>query len=807
MTDQNLTYQLNNDGVLSNIEKHSKGTMSARYICDYSEKGETPEKMFAKIFRHSSNCTGVASREVQKNEILVLEFLKTYFPQYTNLTLYENYGRVNGALCLLFKYIPGLAFTSENTLHSLLGVDDEFKDITLDMEKNNPLLRKLRVTANKKIESLEEVVHIATEMCEQADLFHNARRINDNGGILKDGIILVDISPSNVLIYKDEKGVKRVLLNDFGLAKERNMKASKLYSMVSVSGISGSYYTTQSGITVNKVYHPPKFDIDYGQSIEPSYDTYNLINLLCLMLTGKLVEPLKEKSGGDKSELSKSIINKLKEKYPSVCDGNHYQTLTDIIIKGTSSKDERYQSAGAIAQELKSLGLAPLQEYKVNPPTLNPITLPQYLKECKLSLPPGLEMESAYSCILSKVSSTKALSDEVIIASSKEYCSKPQAIDLFTSMVSEVKMKPVEKNTFKKALRIGLAATSIVAMAAAAGYFIATSDGCEYKLHADAPPEIKINERRSDSGKVYRIEGVVESGDEDIGLSDVRLYKDNHLVYEWDKNLGAKLDVSFSVDCPYGLTYTLTAMDKRGSINTESIKIKPPEFAGQLIDCKEELRTTKNVEDLGEIMVRVKAESHITNKLYVSLDSICGNGNCWSDKNVLLCEGGGANLYVPNSGNFHCEYDRDHIKCKVNYTGQEVNMVFEDYQCNGLTDVNVECAGPVEISVYGDDFLNCAVIFEEYICRSEWVCSKNNLILKAEIRNSTSSEMIAKLYNKTEVVKEWRDIDRSFNTTYSVGPFKDDCYVLDVMDSAGNKARSNSVPESCQINYTYTTNT
>ncbi len=806
MANQNIIHKLNNGGVLSNLKKHSDGTMSARYICDYSNDGKAFVKKFVKIFQHSDNCTRVASREVQKNEILVYEHFKQFFGELSSLTLYEGYGKINGIFRLLFKYVPGLASPSENTLYSLLKVNDEPDDITPDMEKNDPLLRQKRVVTNNKIESLEEIVHITVEMCEQADLFHDARKTGDDGGILKDGVILVDISPRNVLIYTDNKGVKKVLLNDFGLARERNMKASELYSKASVSGISGSYYTTRSGITVNRVYHPPNFDKDYEKSIESSYDTYNLVNLLYLMLTGKLVESLEEWSTGNLDKLKEQVNHCIKERYPSATE-DQSKTLMGIIVKGTSSKDERYSSAGDIAKELRDLKLDPPQMYQIRAPTLNPIALPRYLKECQLDSPTPTEMEAAYGSMLSTVVSAKAVSDEVVVASAKKYCSKTQAIDLFTPMVSEIKVQPKRKNeVLRKAFRIGLAATSIAAIAAAAGILgIYLSDGCGYKLLVDASPTININERRGDNRKLYGIDGVIESGDKDIGLSNVRLYEDNYWVYEWNKNLESKLDVNFSVDCPYGLTYILTAMDKRGRVSAEGIEIKPQMFAGKLVNCKEEPRTTEKVEVLEEIVMQVEDRTSQTAKLYASLEQRCGKGNCWSDGKTLFCEVDEVYYWFANFGRFPCEFGLNDVLCKSSVK-EKINWDASGYHCYNLVQSKIDCVEPV--SYLNESLFSCVANLWEYVCDGGAVCYQNNLNLKAEVRkNATSKITSAKLYNKAEVVKEWSNINEKFIVIYSVGTFKDDCYVLDVTDSEGNTARSNFVPELCQINYTYTTKT
>ncbi len=345
------------------------------------------ELVFAKTALSSENCPGATSIMLLQNEDQVQRYIAEHTPTEQQQHVYLGYTEVKDWLCLLFKDISPLHSRNQNQENkmyrenSLAGKINTNDDIIIDPRLRS-VEKKVKVIATNinGDEHLKEAVFIAKEVASQAHYYHQLKKSG------RGGIIHTDISPGNVLIYVDTDGKYKVLLSDFGLARENGKDPLKLFNKLTPGRVGGIYYSSdEKKFLKNNLYHPPNVDIDYINSIDPTYDTYNITNLLCLMLTGKLVE-FWRKDYQDKlmtddgehywseekfkvvpDELRRSLNTKLKQRHSGLSDKQR-DKLVEIIVRGThQDKAQRYSSAAVLQEELSDLVLEEPSGYKPNP--------------------------------------------------------------------------------------------------------------------------------------------------------------------------------------------------------------------------------------------------------------------------------------------------------------------------------------------------------------------------------------------------------------------------------------------------------
>jgi len=364
-----------------------KGTLSSRYILRFDNQDS-----FTKIYARTKHISGGASRQIIKNEIVVQEYLLS---QGEN-TYYKGYGEVGDQLAVFFEDIA--TPRKGKDLHDYLDVKDEISSELEELDpddkdyvsKKDTILQECR--RNVHVDNLlglkvADIVHIIHKISTQADHYHNLSTDQVKG------IVHFDISPGNIMVFLKNVGgnviLNEAMLMDFGIAREKGVDIKKLFKKSKVK-LGGTYYNTVKDIACNSLYHPP--DIDKYETAEPSYDTYNISNMLCLFLTGKLMEywDYSVKEGNDKGQflesvLTNSIQSRLeKEGYSSKDDES--MKLANIIIRGTSEKDQRYQSAKELADVLDTV-IFPVTELKVKLVELD-YTVPPKLKDYQITSPP-----------------------------------------------------------------------------------------------------------------------------------------------------------------------------------------------------------------------------------------------------------------------------------------------------------------------------------------------------------------------------------------------------------------------------------
>jgi len=160
--------------------------------------------------------------------------------------------------------------------------------------------------------TVDETIKIATQIAEGLDAAH------------KEDITHRDIKSSNIMITDDGK----VKIMDFGLAKVR-----------------GGSQLTQMGSTVGTIaYMSP--EQSRGDEVDSRADIWSFGVVLYEMLTGKM--PFK---GDYDQAIIYSILNDEPEPVNEIDEG-----LKHIISKSLAKNpDERYQTAGEIADELRTI--------------------------------------------------------------------------------------------------------------------------------------------------------------------------------------------------------------------------------------------------------------------------------------------------------------------------------------------------------------------------------------------------------------------------------------------------------------------
>ncbi len=343
--------------------KIGEGRLCSRHIVEIEGK-----RYFLKIPQDSSDCFGDSSRTIIKNEITVLDILKSAqdddmfsLPFFQ----YEQVVEVRNILGVLFREI--IVADKVESVAERIGVYDSFSDITEKMREENPQIDAQRTFAAKYTAlSLEQAVCISLQTAEQAHLLHELKREDCPG------IILGDYSPQNSLIYNNNASI-----TDFNAAHKRGHDIRELFNETKVDGVKGGYYVTPNDILANRVYHP--FDIaftdpeDPKKSLytiaEPNFDTYTITNVLCLKLTGWLMEKWKHSYSDEKklrNKLQLIIETRMREgsyrEFSQKSGG-----LVEILLHGTLGKESRYQSAQEIADSLKKLEFNKPRTFEAQP--------------------------------------------------------------------------------------------------------------------------------------------------------------------------------------------------------------------------------------------------------------------------------------------------------------------------------------------------------------------------------------------------------------------------------------------------------
>lgn len=376
------------------------------------------ERFFVKFPYDSDNCPEASSRNIQGNEKSSQEFIvagvekirsgkievdddiKDFVNSFFNVgsfpTNYRGTVFVNGVTGLLFKEIVGLKNRPE-TLKDLLSIPDYEKSVrTFDqdgvrIEQDNlteddlaskEAIKVCDVRANNRSLVLEQIINISVQVCQQANFYHNLKI--ENIGL---GLIHRDITPDNILIFED--GTYH--LEDFGIAAAKNEDPKFLFNKATSGGFGGgSYYGNVAGVLRNEFYFAP--GLESYEMAEPSIDTYNISNILFLMITGRLIESfygdevivkmkkgnvsleeLSQELGDKRKEIREHLLNEIEGYEKKINYGSGFseeggmkEKLCDIIMKGTSVlKEDRYQTASELLGDLNDLGFSYVYEDQV----------------------------------------------------------------------------------------------------------------------------------------------------------------------------------------------------------------------------------------------------------------------------------------------------------------------------------------------------------------------------------------------------------------------------------------------------------
>lgn len=260
---------------------------------------------------------GSNSRTIISNEIQVMKHLKESGSDHP---LYVGYSEIDGQIVLIYQYRDDM-----ETLADFIGVDK------IDSENDG-----LGIVA-EYISQLEipQVVLITKNIAQQIHAYHNS----SSEGV--EGVIHMDIHPSNVLITDE---LDEIVLVDFGISSKKGGEINRLFCNVGLKGVFGPYYS-DVGINFvrNSIYSPP--DLGDYEVAEPSIDTYNIVNMFCLMLTGRLVEFWQHR-GEDVSNVmveQRSVSAELAS------------SLANIVTQGVLGKNERYQTASDLIDDLDEI--------------------------------------------------------------------------------------------------------------------------------------------------------------------------------------------------------------------------------------------------------------------------------------------------------------------------------------------------------------------------------------------------------------------------------------------------------------------
>lgn len=388
--------------------KIGEGKLCSRHIVQING-----QRYFFKAPQDSQECLGESSRNFIKNEITILNLLKAEQEKKSFSLPFFQYERpveVHNILGVLFQEI--VEADKVESVANRIKVQDHFKDISDTMKMNDPFIEAKSTIAHAYNNlSLEQVLSIAIQAAEQTKYLHGLR------------IILNDFSPQNLVFYKDKASV-----TDFNVALKLQYDICTLFNETEVGGVTGGYYVTPNGILVNSVYHP--FDItfeDPNDSTKSLYkvaecniDTYNITNVLCLMLTGKLMEYWNNLHH-NKEKLQQALMDKIESRLreDSYTDlSKKSKALVDVIIKGTLGKDERYESAQKI---------------------VNALTEINFNKPSNLNVQPSLPIE------IPSIFNTKALDKASIVS---DYMRENEACRELLTTIGSGKKEDVEKYGF-----------------------------------------------------------------------------------------------------------------------------------------------------------------------------------------------------------------------------------------------------------------------------------------------------------------------------------------------------------------------
>ncbi len=353
MTEKKSLEELVQSGEWRVSKSFPAGSLTSRYILEIGERG-LGKNYFLKMFAHTQACEGMASREILKNELAV----QLYLQRNGEKTLYRGYGEFEDVQGIIFEDV--MSYREGQTLHTFLHVSDDFSviDSRNDLSTSEKVkLKQFKFGVKNRSLNVEEIVSITSDLGKELQKYHSCSHDQ------KEGVIHFDVTLDNILFCNDYTGgsLRRVvLLNDFGIARARNEDIRKLFNGVgtTVKGGIGSYYGTLNG-PMNLVFSPP--DAMMYEKAEPSFDTYQLTNILSLMLTGKMMEYWRKEAeitlGND---LQNILIERVKRVgsisgIGAIVTDDLAKSLTSILIKGTLGKDERYQSAKAMVAALGKL--------------------------------------------------------------------------------------------------------------------------------------------------------------------------------------------------------------------------------------------------------------------------------------------------------------------------------------------------------------------------------------------------------------------------------------------------------------------
>ncbi len=369
-----------------------EGTLSSRYLVTIDN-----ENYFAKVFRQGENCFGRSSREMIRNEIAVLEYIHNN-PQSIDeedLLRYRGYGEIADVITVLFEDM--ITWRNGATMEKELNVKFEGIRTTEDVPTNNEILALKRSVEATKYQqySVGDVVDIIHQIASQIGKYHNLA-YNE-----RRGVIHMDITPKNVILVNNGKGSKtKAIVIDFGIAREKDEPIDYLFNKASISdGKNGDYYLSQKGI-FNLVYSP--IYAREEPTAVPRLDTYNIVNLMCLMLTGRLVEHWEAKGEDNNTKSKSDVFDLLKKEILPRCasldrsdidKSKIASELTRMIVYGQNhnnpASSARYDSCTDLIRDLDALAVESTQRemIKIAPPT----DIPSSFRDYKLPIPSGLE--------------------------------------------------------------------------------------------------------------------------------------------------------------------------------------------------------------------------------------------------------------------------------------------------------------------------------------------------------------------------------------------------------------------------------
>ncbi|MFH1396795.1 MAG: hypothetical protein ABIG93_05325 [archaeon] len=346
--DYNSVKKVTRDGREVHIlsEGRSVGSLSSRFFIELGR-----ERMFWKTHSNNITCPGPTSITLLLNEMSVEDTIKEYSSKMDHNQILAEFGKreylgsmeIDGRMGLLFKDLSrGHAYFQ--TLEEIIELPDYSK-------RNNVKPEEIKAN-NYKILKLDKVVNLTESILKQVKFFHNFKTP------ICSGIIHGDLSPANIIVI--DRNI--FLVNDFGIARSKGEDIRHLFNKSVAGPVSNTYYTSGNRGIFNVIYSSP--DIESYEKAEPSIDTYFMANNLCLMLTGRLSQYWINKA---KEVQNKKDLNHLRESLLESLDGDrkddknysdeNAEKLVDIIIKGTSGKDERYQEAQDFIDDLKEINL------------------------------------------------------------------------------------------------------------------------------------------------------------------------------------------------------------------------------------------------------------------------------------------------------------------------------------------------------------------------------------------------------------------------------------------------------------------